>query len=750
MPDLSVIMPVYNGEIYLCQAIDSILKQTFRDFEFIIIDDASTDGSSMIINTYKDPRIKFIRNTDNRGNYPSRNIGLEIAVGKYICVMDADDVAYPNRFDVQFHYMESHPDVYAIGTQYDFSLSGKDMKKELPLSYEDLQIALLTDNYILHPSLMICTEVLRKMGGYDEKYVYSSDYDLLSRLALFGSIENLPDILMMHRLHDSQISRLYLKEQKGHADEIRKKYQIGFIDRYKSTEQLIPDEWVVMYPLMGRIAALYTYARYMKDSRYEQMAVQLLEQMLDKSIVILSMGLEQTLCGIGCGLIYLLRNGFVEGDEDVVLEDFDQRLSTICLKCSEGECKALSGWIHYLALRIEVGKKNGKAFRNKQSLINFMDRLGCGPIKDKYLLNDIEKIDILGIFPERTGFLLGKKVSVCSVLNSFDKLEQDKVTFVIPVRIDSLERQRNLDVLLEQLSQRKQTEVLLLEADSIPVYKLKKDYPNVNYRFVKDEEAVFYRTKYLNILLQEAKTSIVGIWDADVILPNEQIDKAIDDIYNGKAVMSFPYDGKFVFCSAIDSFLFRYKQDINHLKERESESVFFSYSVGGAFLVNKEVYLRAGGENEHFYGWGMEDMERVKRMEILGLPVMRTKGALYHLYHIRNENSRFYNHLLENRSREEYLTVCSLTKGRLEKYIQTWKVGYKDYENRICISLRSRDMKIPSDMCIRSPFFGNYFCLMEKYNMAFVAIAKNAMTHLNVLLFSHSMIFIRMRKMYII
>ena len=82
MPDLSVIMPVYNGEIYLCQAIDSILKQTFRDFEFIIIDDASTDGSSMIINTYKDPRIKFIRNTDNRGNYPSRNIGLEIAVGK--------------------------------------------------------------------------------------------------------------------------------------------------------------------------------------------------------------------------------------------------------------------------------------------------------------------------------------------------------------------------------------------------------------------------------------------------------------------------------------------------------------------------------------------------------------------------------------------------------------------------------------------------------------------------------------------
>mgnify|MGYP000196420182 FL=1 len=100
MPDLSVIMPVYNGEAYLCQAIDSILKQTFRNFEFIIIDDASTDGSEKIIHAYEDSRIKFVRNTDNQGNYPSRNKGLKMATGKYICVMDADDVAYPHRFDV--------------------------------------------------------------------------------------------------------------------------------------------------------------------------------------------------------------------------------------------------------------------------------------------------------------------------------------------------------------------------------------------------------------------------------------------------------------------------------------------------------------------------------------------------------------------------------------------------------------------------------------------------------------------------
>ena len=730
MPDLSVIMPVYNGEAYLCQAIDSILKQTFRNFEFIIFSDASTDGSEKIIHAYEDSRIKFVRNTDNQGNYPSRNKGLKMATGKYICVMDADDVAYPHRFDVQYRYLENHPDVLAVGTHYDFSIQGKTMKRNLPLSYEDVQIALLSDNHFLHSSLMVRTEAMRKIGGYDEKYVYSSDYDLLSRLALSGKIENLPDILMMYRLHDTQISQLYKKEQKGYADEIRRKYQIEFVNRYKSAGQLAPDEWSVMYPHMGRVISFYTYACYTREFRYEQSAIQLLDHILEKVAVIPSLGLEQTLCGIGCGLIYLLRNGFTEGDEDVVLDEFDRRLFTVCLKWPENEYKALSGWIHYLALRIELGKKNARELLNKQSLINFMDRLESRQIRNESLLKDIKKIEALGIFPERTDYLLGKRAENRNILMGFDKLMQDKVTFVIPVRIDSLERQRNLDVLLEQLSKRKRTDILILEADISPVYKLKKNYQNVSYRFVKDDHPVFYRTKYLNLLLHEANASIVGVWDTDVMLPDTQIDQAIEDIREGKAVMSFPYDGKFCFCSAIDSFLFRYKQDINDLKEKELKFVFFPYSVGGAFLVNKDVYLKAGGENEHFYGWGMEDLERVKRMEILGLPVTRAKGALYHLFHFRNENSRFYNETLENESRAEYLTVCSLTKNRLEKYIQTWNNVHKEYENRVHISLTSKDMKIPYDIRVKSPFLDNYFCLMEKYNMAFVAIAKNAMTYL--------------------
>ena len=132
MIDISIIMPVYNEDKYLHAAIDSILSQTFDNFEFIIIDDASTDNSLQIIKSYTDKRIILICNEYNVGNYPSRNKGLEIAVGKYICVMDADDVAYPQRLELQYQYLEACSDLWILGTGLDFSIPG--MKWTLPSS----------------------------------------------------------------------------------------------------------------------------------------------------------------------------------------------------------------------------------------------------------------------------------------------------------------------------------------------------------------------------------------------------------------------------------------------------------------------------------------------------------------------------------------------------------------------------------------------------------------------------------------
>lgn len=513
---------------------------------------------------------------------------------------------------------------------------------------------------------------MRKYGGYDEKYVYSSDYDLMSRFSLAGKVENLPEVLMMYRWHASQISQLHRDEQKTYAYDIRRKYQIEFINRYRNANQQTPDEWTVGIPEIGRIIALYTYASYTGDVIYEKQADELLEQLLGNDIEIVpSLGQESSFCSLGCGFIYILRNGFAEGEENEILMELDTRLSALSINWNKEQKESLYGWIHYLTLRIDVPEEGTATLINKQNLIQFLDRLGDIEIVDDYLLKDIRKIDALGIFPKRTKRLLGEK-EIVHIYN-VDKPLDDIVTFVIPVRIDSSERRENLDVVLDQLSKRKRSKIIVLEADNDSKYRVPGNCLNVTYRFVKDDNPIFYRTKYLNELLYETDTSIVGIWDTDVIVPDDQIDSSIADIRNGKSVMSFPYDGRFNFCSMEDSCVFRDNRLIEFLKEKEHLNCFI-HSVGGAFLVHKDYYLEAGGENEHFCGWGMEDMERVKRMEIVGLPVSRAVGALYHLFHYRYENSRFNSFKQEEENRKEFLKICGMYKEPLMQYVRTWRM----------------------------------------------------------------------------
>lgn len=292
---------------------------------------------------------------------------------------------------------------------------------------------------------------------------------------------------------------------------------------------------------------------------------------------------------------------------------------------------------------------------------------------------DIRKIDALGLYPERTRRLLQKETCV---INCLPEIENRAVTFVIPLRVDSSERSANLDAVLQQLSHKKQTSILILEADTESRYVLKQAYPNVKYLFVEDSDTVFHRTKYLNRLLREADTELVGIWDTDVVLSDIQIDRALQDICEGKAVMSYPYDGRFYFCSAEESTIYRqgYLSELG-LKQANSDSYCITNSVGGAFLVRKTLYLEAGGENEAFYGWGLEDKERIRRLFILGLPVTRVEGPLFHLYHPRNENSRYRDEEAENRSRLEFLKVCGMSSEDLKRNIDVKINLCKRYES---------------------------------------------------------------------
>lgn len=455
------------------------------------------------------------------------------------------------------------------------------------------------------------------------------------------------------------------------------------INRYKKEEQQSPDQFVVGYPAMGRVICLYTYASYTGNSLYEQMADDLLDSIYEKINIISSIGQERCLSGIGCGLIYLLKNGFVKGDEDEILKHIDYRLCSQCFAWSDSSFESLFGWIHYLWLRVKdkaPDDEDIKTLTNRQNLICYLDYLkvqGLDTISplNKITVKDIEEIHASGICPVLTERILSgyQNPSKKKSLYSVESIEEREVTFVIPLRIDSLEREMNLDTLLTFLSERKKTSVLILEADVNPHYRMKSSYPNVSYRFVRDEDPIFHRTRYLNELLREAQTPVVGIWDTDVIVSEEQIGAAIREIQKGKAVLSFPYDGRFGYYSPDDSSSFRENRSVSFLKACMCKHVYFtSNAVGGAFLVNKAVYLSAGGENEHFYAWGVEDLERVKRMEILDLPVYRAKGPLFHLYHPQSGNSGFHYEPLEIKNRREFQKECRLTKNYLLQYIRTW------------------------------------------------------------------------------
>ena len=350
---ISVILPVYNEETYIQEAIDSILNQTFVGWELIIVDDASNDSTSEKILSYVDPRIIYIRNEYNIGNYPARNIGIQIARGKYIAVMDADDIAYPERLQKEYEYLERYSDVLAVGC--DCTINGRYIKYKRPTNNEDVLVALLNNNCFIHSSLLVRRDVILKLGGYNTQFVYAADYDLICHIALLGKIENLPEVLMMYRWHERQISQKYGIQQQLYANEIRSNYQLEFIGKYAILEILKVDHYTVSQAKMGEIICLYTYSAYTGSSNYRKRADDFLDVILNKMDVYRFRKFGVDLSGFCCGIIYLLRNHLVEGNEDDILEDIDQQLVLFCsnLDFIHWDRQYLEGWLHYLHLRTQ-------------------------------------------------------------------------------------------------------------------------------------------------------------------------------------------------------------------------------------------------------------------------------------------------------------------------------------------------------------------------------------------------------------
>lgn len=210
-PALSVLLPVYNCPRYVGAAIESILSQTFCDFEFLIIDDGSTDETSSVLKQYSDPRIRHIRQ-ENKGLAGTLNAGIGLARGKYIARQDQDDISLPERFERQFAYLEENPDCGLLGTWARIMETDHLAERfhRHPSDPSELRYQLLFNNPFVHSSVMIRKSVLDAVGGYstDPERQPPEDYELWSRILQVAGVANLPEVLLYYREIPGSMSRV--------------------------------------------------------------------------------------------------------------------------------------------------------------------------------------------------------------------------------------------------------------------------------------------------------------------------------------------------------------------------------------------------------------------------------------------------------------------------------------------------------------------------------------------------------------
>ncbi len=208
VPVISVVMPVYNGEKYLREAIDSILNQTFTDFELLIINDGSSDSTEKIIQSYHDDRIVYIKNEQNLGLIKTLNKGLDLAKGEFIARMDQDDISSHERFTKQIALFEKNPEIGVCGTWFTlFRENHEDRIIKHPEHNDSIKIGLLTSCFIGHPTVMMRKKAIENYR-YDVNYQAAEDFELWTRLIRITKFYNIQESLLKYRFHSSNISVL--------------------------------------------------------------------------------------------------------------------------------------------------------------------------------------------------------------------------------------------------------------------------------------------------------------------------------------------------------------------------------------------------------------------------------------------------------------------------------------------------------------------------------------------------------------
>lgn len=219
---ISVVMPVYNGGELLSEAIYSILGQSYANFEFIIIDDASTDNSRQIIEAISDERIKLLTNEQNLGVTQTLNKGISSAKGFYIARHDCDDIALPTRLEKQVNFLKNHQDIACVGCNLVLIdvLGNPTGQWEYPSSHALVSWKQLFNSAIAHPASMFKLDVFKQIGGYNEEIKRAQDFELWSRMASTHKLANVPEVLVKYRIHPNAISQSKAQEQVDYRKQI--------------------------------------------------------------------------------------------------------------------------------------------------------------------------------------------------------------------------------------------------------------------------------------------------------------------------------------------------------------------------------------------------------------------------------------------------------------------------------------------------------------------------------------------------
>jgi len=221
-PRISVVMPAFNAAAHVGAAVESILGQTYGDFELVVIDDGSTDGTAEIVGRHADPRIRLLRNPRNLGLIATLNRGLRECRGELVARMDADDISLPGRFAAQLRFLDAHPEVGICGTSIE-TFGARTERWTIVCDPALLRAEMLFSSAFSHPTVMFRRALLLRHGlAYDPAYPHAEDYALWARFAAVTELANLPEVLLRYRLHGESVSERHHPLQQATADRIRR------------------------------------------------------------------------------------------------------------------------------------------------------------------------------------------------------------------------------------------------------------------------------------------------------------------------------------------------------------------------------------------------------------------------------------------------------------------------------------------------------------------------------------------------